>query len=75
MTFRPTGSCSRCFREWKRAAYRVTPDMLADMAGTKHLKLRLNALPPGPDDDPDAGEVWEGGKALTAFVNFITSPP
>ena len=63
------------FARMKRAAYRATPDMLAEMAATKHLKLQFNALPPPPDDIPDAGEVWEGAKSLTAFVNFINSSP
>jgi hypothetical protein len=63
------------FSNMKRAAYRATPEMLAEMASSKHLKLRLNALPKSPDDSPDSGEVWQGAKALTAFVNFINSSP
>ena len=63
------------FSHMKRAAYRVTIEMLAEMAAAKHLKLRLNALPPPPEDASDAGEVWEGAKSLTAFVNFVRPLP
>ena len=63
------------FAHMKRAAYRVTIEMLAEMAATKHLKLQLNALPKPPEDIPDAGEVWEGATSLTAFVDFIKAYP
>ena len=33
------------FSKMKRAAYRATPEMLAEMAASKHLKLRLNSVP------------------------------
>lgn len=63
------------FSKMKRAAYRTTPEILAEMAASKHLKLRLNAVPKSPDESPESGEVWEGAKALTAFVNFISASP
>lgn len=63
------------FSKMKRAAYRVTREMLADMAATPHLRLRLNALPKSAEEAPDAGEVWEGAKALGAFVEFISASP
>ena len=59
------------FSRTQRVAYPVTRELLAELAGSKSLKLVLSPEPADSEGEPKSFEVWGGRKSLSALVDRI----